>query len=121
MSKKQLYQVCMMLGQATGCHQRPDRSFFFCGKQFPVCARCTGVFIGEILGLLLFKVAEISNILVFVFLGIMLLDWGIQYITKTESTNCRRLISGLLCGYAFANFVLKVLRLEVYFLHDLVT
>src|SRR6476469_9730789 len=24
------------------CHQRPERSFWFWGAQFPVCARCTG-------------------------------------------------------------------------------
>ncbi|MEI3349189.1 MAG: DUF2085 domain-containing protein [Dysosmobacter sp.] len=42
-----LYQACASVGHTLGCHQRPDRSFFFHGKQFPVCARCTGVFLGE--------------------------------------------------------------------------
>src|SRR4051812_167741 len=27
------------------CHQRPDRSFFWQGHQFPVCARCTGIYL----------------------------------------------------------------------------
>jgi uncharacterized membrane protein len=34
------------------CHQRPDRSFFWAGHQFPVCARCTGLYVSAALGLI---------------------------------------------------------------------
>lgn len=27
------------------CHQRPERSFHVAGRQLPVCARCTGVYV----------------------------------------------------------------------------
>ena len=33
------------------CHQRPERSFFFDGHQFPVCARCTGLYLSGAIGL----------------------------------------------------------------------
>lgn len=33
------------------CHQIPDRSFFLDGRQLPVCARCTGLYLGGIVGL----------------------------------------------------------------------
>jgi hypothetical protein len=32
------------------CHQRPDRSFFTCGRQWPVCGRCAGLYMGFALG-----------------------------------------------------------------------
>jgi uncharacterized membrane protein len=33
------------------CHQQPERSFFLDGDQFPVCARCTGLYISAAAGL----------------------------------------------------------------------
>jgi uncharacterized membrane protein len=35
------------------CHQRPERSFHLGGAQLPVCARCTGLYVGAALGLLI--------------------------------------------------------------------
>jgi uncharacterized membrane protein len=32
------------------CHQRPERSFHLAGAQLPVCARCTGLYVGGALG-----------------------------------------------------------------------
>lgn len=107
MDKRKIYKKLMVIGRATGCHQLPERSFSFRGKQFPVCARCTGVFIGEVLGIFLFKVGEISNIIAVVFSLIMFADWFVQYKFHYESNNIRRLITGLLCGYAFGNIIMK--------------
>jgi uncharacterized membrane protein len=35
------------------CHQRPERSFHASGTRFPVCARCTGLYLSGALGALL--------------------------------------------------------------------
>jgi uncharacterized membrane protein len=32
------------------CHQRPERSFFRHGRQMPVCARCTGLYVSALVG-----------------------------------------------------------------------
>jgi uncharacterized membrane protein len=36
------------------CHQLSERSFHVSGIQFPVCARCTGLYLGGALGMALF-------------------------------------------------------------------
>lgn len=32
------------------CHQQPERSFHYAGAQYPVCARCLGLYLGAVLG-----------------------------------------------------------------------
>lgn len=34
------------------CHQRPERSFVWGVHQLPVCARCTGIYLSGLLGLI---------------------------------------------------------------------
>src|SRR5262249_31790615 len=40
------------------CHQRPERSFFLWSHQMPVCARCTGIYLGAALTVLLTPVTR---------------------------------------------------------------
>ena len=35
------------------CHQRPDRSLTMCGRPWPVCGRCGGLYLGAAAGTLL--------------------------------------------------------------------
>jgi uncharacterized membrane protein len=35
------------------CHQRPDRSLTTCGRHWPVCGRCSGLYLGAAAGVLL--------------------------------------------------------------------
>ena len=94
------------LGRKLGCHQLPERSFFWRGRQFPVCARCTGVYIGEIAGLAgHFLIGSFWRLDV-VFCLVMLLDWAVQFMKIRTSTNLRRLVSGLLCGYGMMDLEL---------------
>lgn len=110
LDKERLYKKIMNMGKATGCHQLPERSFFYHGRQFPVCARCTGVFIGEILGIILFKIWEISCAVIILFFLVMFADWFVQHKFHYESNNFRRLITGLMCGYALGNCIMKYVR-----------
>jgi len=109
MKHENFYNLCMYLGKISGCHQRADRSFFIHGKQFPVCARCTGVFVGQAFSLVLIRFWKPSYMILLLFCGIMLFDWFIQYLEIKESSNWRRLITGGLCGYAFGTMVLRFL------------
>ena len=49
-----LHKYFMHIGKYSGCHQMPERSFFINGMQFPLCARCTGILVGYLVGVLLF-------------------------------------------------------------------
>lgn len=42
------------------CHQLPERSFHFGAAQWPVCARCAGIYGGAALGLLFSAVAPLG-------------------------------------------------------------
>jgi uncharacterized membrane protein len=43
------------------CHQIPERSFFLDGHQFPVCARCTGLYVSGAVGLIGWIAFKISR------------------------------------------------------------
>ena len=77
----------------------PDRSFFIKGHQFPVCARCTGVLIGYILGIALHFLVGTYIVYCVIACAIMFIDWYIQYLEIKMSTNIRRFITGILGGY----------------------
>ena len=82
-----------------GCHQRPERSFHFRGKPFPICARCTGELVGMIAGVALYAVWHPGLAPVILLMAPMVLDGGIQALTPYESGNVRRLVTGAIFGY----------------------
>ncbi len=84
-----------------GCHRRSNRSFFYKGKQFPICARCTGELAGMICAI--FGCYFLINIHICVWVALLcplIIDGVIQAKTKYESTNTRRVITGFLFGMA---------------------
>lgn len=105
---KKAYIFLMKVGRAAGCHQMPERSFFYKGYQFPVCARCTGVIIGQILGAISFFLLVLPNRTVGFLCFMMFLDWWLQRVGLLQSTNLRRLITGLLCGFAVGNTYVRI-------------
>lgn len=109
MKRSDICDLLMTLGEISGCHQMPERSFFFRGKQFPLCARCTGAFVGYTAGLLCFAFFRLSPYICASFCAIMFIDWFVQRIDLLESTNVRRVVTGALCGFG-----LRQLTLELY-------
>lgn len=82
-----------------GCHHRADRSFFFRGKQFPICARCTGEFLGIIISIICGFFFRLPLWLSIVILLPMVIDGFIQLLTSYESDNTKRFITGFLFGF----------------------
>lgn len=98
----------MQMGRLFGCHQMPSRSFFVFGYQCPLCARCTGVLIGQIAALFTFAFLPSTPYIALLLLP-MAIDGASQYVSLRQSNQWLRLISGLLGGFSFANLALQVI------------
>lgn len=108
-----LWLYLMKLGASAGCHQRPDRSFFFHGWQFPVCARCTGVLAGQLVGFPIAIKKNISTLTAVLCCETTMLDWSLQYSGVKKSTNKRRLVTGLLGGFGLAVIYVNIIRFVI--------
>jgi uncharacterized membrane protein len=81
------------------CHRRKDRSLFFFGKQFPLCARCMAMNIGYLFVIPLM----LTHIHIAFWYGIflnapMFMDGFTQKWGWRTSTNALRVVTGLLSG-----------------------
>lgn len=94
------------------CHQKSERSFFVRGRQFHLCARCTGILAGYLLSpmLCLFNSWEIVKIFA-VCAFIMAADGFTQLLGWRESVNILRFITGLGFGVTFPPFCIAVVIL----------
>lgn len=110
-----IWMKLMEAGSIAGCHQMAERSFFFRGYQFPLCARCTGIFLGHIIGFVLYLAG------LWIPFSILLLMWVpcavdglVQKYTKYVSNNLKRIVTGVLVGisYVYILFSLLFILLE---------
>ena len=84
------------------CHQLSHRSYSYNDNQMSFCARDTGIFLGLVLGFMYASRKEIVLTLPLVIAALLPigLDGTIQLLTDYESTNPKRLITGLIAGVA---------------------
>ena len=93
-------------GKLFRCHQLSDRSFHVCGFQFPLCARCTGIFLGLVLfGPILCSLLPISMYISLSFVLAIFIDGFTQLKGWRKSNNFLRLFTGLGFGYAMVSFI----------------
>lgn len=87
------------------CHRMPERSFFYKGRQFPICARCTGILIGYLFGIIYIILSKKMHILFeFSLLIPITIDGLGQLHGYWISNNTRRLLTGILAGIATIGF-----------------
>jgi uncharacterized membrane protein len=87
------------------CHQLPERSFFIAGHQFAVCARCTGLYAGFALVLLLYPLirslhsTDVPQVRwLFLAAAPLAIDFSLTFFGIWENTHTSRLLTGLLLG-----------------------
>ena len=109
-SKTKLWVKIMSLARKLwGCHQIPERSFFLHGYQFPLCARCTGVFVGYLFAILFLLLGCLIPILLSIsFIFPLILDGGIQLLLNIISNNKRRFITVILFGFGIIQLIANV-------------
>lgn len=101
------------------CHQRSERTLWVGGQYLPVCARCTGGYIGFLLGYALLpffrrnRAKGPPNLYVSLAMTLpLLLDSFGQLFGLWVSTNDVRLITGLLFGSALSPLLVYALTLS---------
>jgi len=112
-----LQQILYFFGHGF-CHQYPERSFEVGGLHFCVCARCTGIYLGFILTLvvLLIIFTRVRNkpttlppmwvVVVCIMLALpMVIDGVSSYLGLRETNNLLRYFSGYLTGTSLAVLV----------------
>lgn len=103
----------MNIGARLGCHQMPERSFFYKGYQFPLCARCTGLVIGYLMGILIYFLKIINWEIAILLCIPLVIDGGSQYLKWRMSNQRLRLITGILCGIGIMVLEIPVMKLLI--------
>jgi uncharacterized membrane protein len=86
------------------CHQIPERSFFVFGHQLPVCARCTGIYTGALIGSFFARKKSFSPLFLIAAVTPLVIDGGTQLFWR-ESTHTLRFITGIIAGAACIFYV----------------
>ena len=84
------------------CHQLSHRSYSYNDNQMSFCARDTGILVGLVLGFMYASRKKIILTLPLIIAALLPigLDGTIQLLTDYESTNPKRLVTGLIAGIA---------------------
>jgi uncharacterized membrane protein len=85
------------------CHQFDERSLHIAGYRFAVCARCTGIYFGFLIGVLFIpflkniKIRNVKYALCFIMLP-MLIDVALDIVGIHNSNILTRVVTGLMFG-----------------------
>ncbi len=109
------------------CHQLPEHSFLHAGMQLPLCARCTGVYLGALLALCNLwlkrrqRAARLPPLRVMLVLGVLFLLWGVDGLNSYlhflsgnvwlyPPSNTLRLLTGMGMGLSLTLVVVPMLN-----------
>jgi uncharacterized membrane protein len=99
------------------CHQREDRSFASCGASWPVCGRCSGLYLGAAAGALLaaFGVRWRSTPawwrrVLPLAAAPTVISWAVEAATRLDPGTPLRFVAALPLGVAVALWLAEVAR-----------
>jgi uncharacterized membrane protein len=98
---------------STLCHQLPERSYFIGAYKLAVCSRCTGLYAGFALTLILYPLIRSLRNTAFpprswLFLAAipLAIDFSLTFFGVWENTHTSRFVTGLLLGSATVFYVM---------------
>lgn len=90
------------------CHRLPERSFFWRGRQFPLCARCTGLYAGYLsFPLFNFELVALNSLYALLMTLPLVIDGLLQAFLAIPSNNLRRVVTGILAGIGLMAMVVN--------------
>jgi uncharacterized membrane protein len=97
------------------CHGIPHRCFELFGVPMPICARCTGIYVGMLGGMCAFLLLpllreRVVRIAAFLAVTPLAIDGLTQLAGLRESVNPLRLATGLVAGLAFGFWILTAVE-----------
>jgi uncharacterized membrane protein len=123
-----LYEKAFAVGSSV-CHQIPSHSYETSGIQFPLCARCSGLYLGSFIGLAYYftqgkrkAFPKKGFIILLIFLFFIWAADGVNsfltdFLNKTllyETTNITRLVTGFGMGLVMSTALLTLFNLTVW-------
>lgn len=123
-----IYEKAFAVGSSV-CHQIPSHSYEISGIQFPLCARCSGLYLGSFIGLAYYLTQGRKKALpkkgFSLLLLIFFLAWAgdgvnsfiTDFLNKTilyETTNTTRLITGFGMGLVMSTALMTLFNLTVW-------
>lgn len=103
-------------GFATICHQLPERSFFIDDHKLAVCSRCTGLYAGFLITLLIYPLVRSLRTItmparkwLFLAAAPLLIDFSLTFFGIWENTHTSRLLTGLLLGSVSVFYVMPAI------------
>jgi uncharacterized membrane protein len=98
------------------CHQIPSRTFHVESHAFAVCTRCFGVYLGLVLGFIIYplfrpieEIEPLPRIWLFLALVPMGVDWSLGFFEIWENTSLSRFLTGLILGAVCGIFIVPAL------------
>ncbi len=95
------------------CHQLPDRSFFLDGHKLAVCSRCSGLYFGATLTLLVYPLLRSLRVAhaphrkwLFAAAIPLLIDFFLTFLGIWENTHTTRFVTGFILSSVMVFFVM---------------
>ncbi len=113
------------------CHRLPERTFTVAGRPLPLCARCSGTYLGALAGMIVLvlrgrgRASRLPGRGPLAVLGLFLAAWAVDGANSFlaffpnaprlyEPNNLVRLLTGTLQGLAIAAFMIPLLNLGLW-------